>query len=760
MATTRIMPLHVGKGRTESRAISDIIDYVANPQKTDNGKLITGYACDSRTADAEFLLAKRQYIAATGRVRGADDVIAYHVRQSFRPGEITPEEANRLGVEFAKRFTKGNHAFVVCTHIDKSHIHNHIIWSSVSLEYDRKFRNFWGSTKAVRRLSDTICIENGLSIVENPKPHGKSYNKWLGDQAKPSHRELLRVMIDRALEQNPADFDALLKLLSEVGCEVSRRGKAIRLKAPGWKNVARMDDKLGAGYSEAEIRAVLAGEKQHTPRKKNVVQPEPPKVNLLVDIQAKLQAGKGAGYARWAKVFNLKQMAQTMGDCTALERVFSNAIPQLFGTIFMFIITAIGLLVLDWRMGLCIVVPVPVAALVVFAAKKAQSNAESANMDAKRAAYDGVQEYLDTIQELKSCSREEEYLEGLEKKLDYVVKCSFRNEIAPGAATTTAQFILRFGLVAVMLVGGILVTTGSLSIPMFILFLLFAGRIYDPFTSCFMLMAEVFSALVSVKRMKQIDATPEQTGTNVCNNKGYDIEFKNVVFSYNEEPVLKGVSFVAKQGEVTALVGPSGSGKSTASKLAARFWDADSGTITLGGVDVKTVEPETLFKNYAIVFQDVMLFDETVMENIRLGRGDATDEEVMAAARAAQCEEFIQRLPQGYQTNIGENGSALSGGERQRISIARALLKNAPIVLLDEATASMDAESETLIQDALSVLLKDKTVMVIAHRMRTVANADKIVVLDDGKVSEMGTPAELMKKGGLYAHLVELQQGK
>ena len=291
MATTRIMPLHIGKGRTESQAISDIIDYVANPQKTDNGKLITGYGCDSRTADAEFLLAKRQYIAATGRVRGADDVIAYHVRQSFKPGEITPEEANRLGVEFAKRFTKGNHAFVVCTHIDKSHIHNHIIWSAVNTDCDRKFRNFWGSTRAVRRLSDTICIENGLSIVEDPKPHGKSYNKWLGDQAKPSHREQLRVMIDRALEQKPADFDALLKLLSEMGCEVSRRGKAIRLKAPGWKNVARMDDKLGAGYSEAEIRAVLAGEKQHTPRKNSVVQPEPTKVNLLVDIQAKLQAG-------------------------------------------------------------------------------------------------------------------------------------------------------------------------------------------------------------------------------------------------------------------------------------------------------------------------------------------------------------------------------------------------------------------------------------------------------------------------------------
>ena len=311
MATTRIMPLHVGKGRTESRAISDIIDYVANPKKTDNGKLITGYACDSRTADAEFLLAKRQYIAATGRVRGADDVIAYHVRQSFRPGEITPEEANRLGMEFAKRFTKGNHAFVVCTHIDKSHIHNHIIWSSVSLEYDRKFRNFWGSTKAVRQLNDTICIENGLSIVENPKPHGKSYNKWLGDQAKPSHRELLRVAIDNALSQSPIDFEELLKLLQESGCEVSKRGKSYRLKLPGWEKAARMDS-LGEGYGLEDLQAVLSRKKAHTPRKKTVTKAEPPKVNLLVDIQAKLQAGKGTGYARWAKVFNLKQMAQTM----------------------------------------------------------------------------------------------------------------------------------------------------------------------------------------------------------------------------------------------------------------------------------------------------------------------------------------------------------------------------------------------------------------------------------------------------------------
>ena len=311
MATTRIMPLHIGKGRTESQAVSDIIDYVENPQKTDNGRLITGYGCDSRTADAEFLLAKRQYIAATGRVRGADDVIAYHVRQSFKPGEITPEDANRLGVEFAKRFTKGKHAFVVCTHIDKAHTHNHIIWSSVTLDCDRKFRNFWGSTKAVRRLSDTICIENGYSIVADPKRHGKSYNKWLGEQAKPSHRELLRAVIDDALAKKPADLDALLKLFRESGCEVTMRGKAYRLKLPGWDKVARLDS-LGTGYTLEDLLAVLAGQKEHTPRQKSVKQADPPKVNLLIDIQTKLQAGKGPGYERWRKVFNLKQMANTL----------------------------------------------------------------------------------------------------------------------------------------------------------------------------------------------------------------------------------------------------------------------------------------------------------------------------------------------------------------------------------------------------------------------------------------------------------------
>ena len=315
MATTRIMPLHTGKGRTASQAISDIIDYAENPQKTDNGRLITGYACDSRTADAEFALAKREYIAKTGRVRGTDDVIAYHLRQSFVPGEITPEEANRIGCELAKRFTKGSNAFVVCTHTDKAHIHNHIIWNSVTLDCDRKFRNFWGSTKAVRRLNDTICIENGLSIVENPKPHGKSYNKWLGEAAKPSHRELLRLSLDNALAKKPGTPEALFVLLQDAGIEVKRRGKSISLKAPGQERFARMDT-LGDGYSEAALAAVLSGEKPHKARGKKPVRPDTNTVNLLVDIQAKLQAGKSTGYARWAKVFNLKQMAKTMNYLT------------------------------------------------------------------------------------------------------------------------------------------------------------------------------------------------------------------------------------------------------------------------------------------------------------------------------------------------------------------------------------------------------------------------------------------------------------
>lgn len=448
-----------------------------------------------------------------------------------------------------------------------------------------------------------------------------------------------------------------------------------------------------------------------------------------------------------------------MGDCSKLERVFSNAVPGLFGTIVMFVIVSVGLLAIDWRMGLCIVLPAPAAALILLAARKAQVRAEGRNYDAHRAAYDGVQEYLDAVQELRSAGLEQEYLDGVEKKLDHVVKCAFRNELAPGIAVTLAQLTVRFGLVAVLLAGGMLVARNALSVNMFILYLLVAGRIYEPFGSCFILMAELFSAFVSISRTREMEAAAEQTGRPVCENDGYDIEFKNVFFSYNEEPVLNGVSFVAKQGQITALVGPSGSGKSTVSRLAARFWDADAGQVLLGGVDVTTVEPETLFKNYAIVFQDVTLFDNSVMENIRLGRAGATDEEVLAAARAAQCEEFVSRLPEGYHSNIGENGCALSGGERQRVSIARAILKDAPVVILDEATASMDAENETLVQQALSVLLQGKTVLVIAHRMRTIANVDQVVVLEQGRVAETGTPQELLAQKGSFYRLAAAQAG-
>ena len=309
MATTRLIPLHTGKGRNFGKAIRNVIGYVSNPKKTHQGELVTGFGCNPETADGEFLLMKREYIAQTGRHRGKDDVIAYHLRQSFVPGEITPEEANRIGCELAKRFTHGQHAYVVATHEDRRHVHSHIIISAVNLDCDRKFRNFWGSSKAIRRLSDTLCIQNGLSIIEQPKGHSKSYNKWLGNEAKTSQRDGLREALDAVLARQPKDFEELLTMLQRGGWEV-KRGKRISLKGKGQERFKRLDS-LGEDYSEAALRAIIAGEKEHHPREKKTVQPMR-QVNLLVDIQAKLQAGKGAGYERWAKVFNLKQMAQTL----------------------------------------------------------------------------------------------------------------------------------------------------------------------------------------------------------------------------------------------------------------------------------------------------------------------------------------------------------------------------------------------------------------------------------------------------------------
>ncbi len=312
IAVTRIMPLHTGKGRTVGSAIEDIIDYMANPEKTDNGRLITSWQCDSRIADAEFLYTKQRYEQRTGRKRGTDNVIAYHLRQSFRPGEITPEEANRLGCELAKRFTKGNHAIIVCTHIDKAHIHNHIIWNSTALNETRKFRNFWGSSRAIRRLSDTICLENGYSIVENPSVKTQTYNKWLGDKKKPSHRERICYAIDDALAKNPGSFEELLRLLQEAGYQV-KDGKVPSLFGGEQERFLRMDT-LGPGYTPEDLRAIIAGQKQHTPKKCRTVQVAPKKAsgNLIIDIQKKLQEGKGAGYANWAKRFNIKQIAQSL----------------------------------------------------------------------------------------------------------------------------------------------------------------------------------------------------------------------------------------------------------------------------------------------------------------------------------------------------------------------------------------------------------------------------------------------------------------
>ena len=309
MATTRLIPLHTGKGRNFGKAIRNVIGYVSNPKKTHQGELVTCFGCNPETADGEFLLMKREYIAQTGRLRGKDDVIAYHLRQSFVPGEITPEEANRIGCELASRFTHGQHAYVVATHEDRRHVHSHIIISAVNLDCDRKFRNFWGSSKAIQRLSDTLCIQNGLSIIEQPKGHSKSYNKWLGNEAKTSQRDGLREAIDDALARQPKDFEELLTMLQRGGWEV-KRGKRISLKGKGQERFKRLDS-LGEDYSEAALRAIIAGEKEHHPSEKKTVQPMR-QVNLLVDIQAKLQAGKGAGYERWAKVFNLKQMAQTL----------------------------------------------------------------------------------------------------------------------------------------------------------------------------------------------------------------------------------------------------------------------------------------------------------------------------------------------------------------------------------------------------------------------------------------------------------------
>ncbi len=450
--------------------------------------------------------------------------------------------------------------------------------------------------------------------------------------------------------------------------------------------------------------------------------------------------------------------ATIMADCEVLEKTCSHFVPGLFGSLISTVLISVGLFVFDARMALAALWVVPVSVLIVLLSYRVQDRVQAKNMAAKMACADGIQEYIETVRDLKANNAEGGYLAGLSRKIRGVEKQSIHAELTTAVFVTSAGMVLKLGIASVALVGSILLIRGSITVLTFFMFLLVASRLYDPMQSALQNLAAIIAMRTNVARMNEILEHPIQHGSEELTNKGCDIVFDHVGFSYgNGETVLRDVSFTAKQGEVTALVGPSGGGKTTVSRLAVRFWDYQSGSVTVGGMKVSDIDPEKLMSLYSIVFQDVTLFDNTIMENIRLGKKGATDEEVLRAARLANCDEFAEKLPDGWNTNIGENGCALSGGERQRISIARAFLKDAPIILLDEATASLDVENETLIQTALSRLIRNKTVLVIAHRMRTVAGADKIVVLSDGVVAEQGAPEALYRQNGIYTHMVDLQ---
>ncbi len=456
---------------------------------------------------------------------------------------------------------------------------------------------------------------------------------------------------------------------------------------------------------------------------------------------------------------DLADLTETlMGDVNRMEHVWSHVLGYLYGSYFSTAVIAVCLLVYDWRLAIACLWGVPAAFGLLFGSRRIASRSSERTKKAAVRVSDGIQEALENIREIRATNQEERYLEGLNRKIDEHERVMIRGELGTGIFINAASVIMRLGVATTILVGADRILSGRIDFMLLFLFLLVITRVYAPFDQSLALIAEMFVSQVSADRMMEIYEMPIAKGAEVFEPKGHDIVFDHVSFAYDQKEVLHDVSFTAREGEITALVGPSGSGKSTCARLAARLWDVTGGSIQVGGVDIATVDPEVLLGDYSMVFQDVVLFDDTVMENIRLGRHGATDEEVRAAARAANCDAFAEQLPQGYDTPIGENGTKLSGGERQRISIARALLKDAPIVLLDEATASLDVENETKVQEALSRLLAGKTVLVIAHRMRTVEAADKIVVLENGRVAEMGSPGELMERGGLYRRMVELQR--
>ena len=457
---------------------------------------------------------------------------------------------------------------------------------------------------------------------------------------------------------------------------------------------------------------------------------------------------------------NLSDLTSTiMEDCTSLEQIFSHAVPQLFASVLSMFIIAVSLFFYDWRLAVALFWVVPMALATLLLARHQLDKAFVHLYHVKRGVTEQVQEGLECVQEIKSYCGEKAYNQSFDKRLKDYEKELVNHELVAGVFVNLSAMILKLGMPTVIITGAWLLQRGEVSIFIYLAFLLVSAMVYNPIQDVCNNLAILAFLDVRINRMKEMDAMPEQEGSKEVKMDNYDIEFRNVSFAYEtEKQVLHNVSFTAKQGEVTALVGPSGGGKSTTAKLAARFWDIDGGKILLGGNDIAHIDPETLLRNYAVVFQDVLLFNASVSDNIRIGKRDATDEEVRRVAQLAQCDDFISRMPQGYDTVIGENGETLSGGERQRISIARALLKDAPVILLDEATASLDAENETKIQAGISELVQGKTVIIIAHRMRTVRNADHIVVLGGGTVIEQGTPEDLMAKGGEFARMVKLQQ--